>query len=95
MSHMSELALEYAEMIKDFLDDRVPVEQFEKAYFAKFGNETRQMTRSEYEALNWIFTDLDCFNPDGLDVCGPSLNEKELRASIEERYQALIRVIAN
>jgi hypothetical protein len=92
---MSELALEYAEMIKDFLDERVQVGDFEKAYFAKFGNETRHMTEREYEILNWVFTDLDCFDPGDLIDYGPSIDEKELRASIGERYEALRRIISN
>ena len=92
---MSELALEYANIIKDFLDERTRVEQFEKDYLARFGSEERQMTEVEYDTLNGVFTDLDCYDPDELVEYGPSLNERELRASIAERYLVLKRIISD
>lgn len=86
---MSTLAREYAGLIQAFLDEALCPEEFQEIYLRKFKDERRPMTELQYDVLNGVFIDLDCFYPGGLASIGPSLDEVELRRSVNDRYNAL------
>lgn len=87
--------IDYIALIQRFLSREMSVYEFEEKYFSMFGDDRRNFSISEYEVLNGLFTDIDCFDPDEIVTYGDSLSEEDLRESARRALLALRNLTEN
>lgn len=81
----------YIRLIEDFLDGTLPVASFEERYLEMFKNEPRHLDEWLYEALNKLFSDVDCYSPDCLPGHETTfeISEQQLRKEAAAVLQVL------
>lgn len=61
---MSEVVATYLELFDDLLSRRCMPAQFRITFCAVYKNDSREMSRAEFEALDWLFGELDEYTAD-------------------------------
>ncbi|KOO49127.1 colicin immunity domain-containing protein [Viridibacillus arvi] len=80
----------YKRLIEDFVNEVIPVEDFERDYLNTFINETERMD-TFFEILNGVFEAVDCY----WNECLPGqetafeISEQQLRKEVSE---ALVKI---
>lgn len=84
---MSQENCDYRELLERFLTHGLSVDQFQKAFLARFKNETRQLDESLFFLLDALFGDVDCYtsNPELLaESKGFYVDEQTLRDKVRQ-----------
>lgn len=79
----------YISLIDGFVEGRVPVEAFEEEFLKTFKSDKIPLSEPIFDALNFLFAEVDAFCADpniaGLD----SINEEQLRISARSTLSAI------
>ena len=78
----------YLSLIADFVERKMSVTDFERAYITTFLDDHRIFTDDVYEILNRLFSDVDVFNPRP-DATREELDESQLRERAKLALEAL------
>jgi hypothetical protein len=79
-------ANKYKRLMEDFINELIPVEDFERDYLNIFKNETGRMNDTLFEILNGVFEAVDCY----WHECLPGqettfeISEQQLRKEVSE-----------
>lgn len=72
---MTEVREAYANLMRDFVSERITAQEFETQYLKKFKGEKRSLDEWTYQILDQVFGHVDAF-------CGDDL----LRKDLESKY---------
>lgn len=64
MTLMKEVCTDYGQLLGQFVNGSLSVEEFQAIYLEKFKQEKRHMTDAVYELLEGVFGDIDSFTFD-------------------------------
>jgi hypothetical protein len=67
---MGEVVTTYLDLLNEFLDGKVTARQFQSQFFRVYKNDMREMTRAEFEALDWLFGEVDDY------TCYPDIRQE-------------------
>jgi hypothetical protein len=79
-------AYKYKKLMKDFIDEVITVEDFEREYLKTFKNETERMDNRLFEILNGVFEAVDCYWHECLpgQETAFEISEQQLRKEVSE-----------
>lgn len=84
---------DYADLINEYLSDKISILQFEQKYLAMFKDDQILWTGEEFSVLNGLFSDLDAFCYDPAIRSSEDLDEMQLRNSAEIALEELRRLL--
>ncbi|WHY93132.1 colicin immunity domain-containing protein [Neobacillus cucumis] len=87
----------YKKLMKDFIDQVITVEDFEREYLKTFKNETERMDNTLFEILNGVFEAVDCYWHECLpgQETAFEISEQQLRKEVSEALDKLISLLNN
>jgi hypothetical protein len=91
------VAYKYKKLMEDFINEVIPVKDFERQYLKIFKNETVRMNDTLFEILNGVFEAVDCY----WHECQPGqetafeISEQQLRKEVNEAIVKLNKVSDN
>jgi hypothetical protein len=79
-------ANKYKNLMKDFIDEGITVEDFERDYLKTFKNETERMDYTLFEILNRVFEAVDCYWHECLpgQETAFEISEQQLRKEVRD-----------
>lgn len=89
---MTSITDDYLCTLKDFIEGRLSVSEFEASYLAKFKNEVREMDELTFEVLDSLFGDVDAFTDDSALLSeNPEfyIDENQLRSRVSQAISQL------
>lgn len=89
---MTMITDEYRAILQDFVDGKLTTPAFEKTYFTKFKNETREIGDATFEVLDQLFGDIDaCTSNISLIAENPSyyIDEDQLKERVKKAIASL------
>jgi hypothetical protein len=94
---MNNPSADYTQLLDQFLNHNISVEQFQTVYLNRFKNETRWLGGELFELLEELFGDIDAFSTDPqLLAAKPDfyLNEQQLRERVQQAAKRLLDLSA-
>ncbi|MGG1679482.1 colicin immunity domain-containing protein [Neobacillus sp. NRS-1170] len=92
-------AYKYKKLMKDFIDQVITVEDFEREYLKTFKNETERMDNTLFEILNGVlvFEAVDCYWHECLpgQETAFEISEQQLRKEVSEALDKLNSLLNN
>lgn len=85
---MTKWGPEYLAFIESFLSNEMSASAFVDIFF-RLNPTIEGQSAEEYAIYMDLFYAADAFNPDGLDIIGPSIGEEELRRAASECFAKL------
>ena len=91
------LADKYKRLMKDFINEVITVEEFEREYLITFKEETERMGSPLFEILNGVFEAVDCYWHECLpgQETAFEISEQRLRKEVNEALILLNRTSYN
>jgi hypothetical protein len=76
----------YKRLMEDFINEVIPVEDFERDYLNTFKNETGRMNEKLFEILNGVFEAVDCYWHECLpgQETAFEISEQQLKKEVSE-----------
>lgn len=81
---------QYILLITRFVAGEITASQFESRYLEMFKNEADQFPEHAYDALNKLFSDVDCYCSDPHLRDDEDLNDEELLGSAKHALESLL-----
>ncbi len=76
---MTPALLDYMDLIRRYLNEIVPTEEFERVYLRMFKDDATIRPNAEYNVLNGLFIDLDAYCGDAEIRSADDLDDASLR----------------
>ncbi|CAM3900884.1 colicin immunity domain-containing protein [Mesobacillus zeae] len=79
-------AYKYKRLMRDFINETITVEDFERDYLNTFKNETERMDNTLFGILNGVFEAVDCYWHERLrgQETAFEISEQQLRKEVSE-----------
>ncbi|WP_252504013.1 colicin immunity domain-containing protein [Sporosarcina sp. Marseille-Q4943] len=90
-------AYKYKRLMEDFINEIIPVEDFERDYLYTFKNETERMGNTLFEILNEVFESVDCYWHECLpgQETAFEISEQQLRKEVSDALVKLNSLLNN
>ena len=84
---------QYIDLIESFVAGTLTASEFERSYLAMFKSDQRMFPEDVFDVLNELFSAVDCFTANLVEMRKENIDEFQLLAASKEALQKIMQLV--